>query len=86
MVDAIVNEIAIRRNYLSNNEIKTVYFGGGTPSIMESHHFTKIFNKLHEIYIIDLVSRDLYQVTVSQEEDYPANWIDPDREEDTEGE
>lgn len=43
-------------------------------------------NGAYEIYIIDLVSRDLYQVTVSVEEDYPASWIDPNGAGDTEGE
>jgi Tol biopolymer transport system component len=43
----------------------------------------------YEIYIIDLVTRDLYQVTNSREEDYPANWIPLEGSEstgDTEGE
>ena len=37
-------------------------------------------NGYYDIYIIDLVSRDLYQVTNSQDEDYPANWIALDGE------
>ncbi|MFM8949407.1 MAG: coproporphyrinogen III oxidase, partial [Bacteroidota bacterium] len=35
MVSAICREIEIRKDYLDSSEpLKTVYFGGGTPSIL----------------------------------------------------
>lgn len=44
MVDAIVQEIHLKKDLLK--DIQTLYFGGGTPSILETHHFDSIFNAL----------------------------------------
>ena len=33
-VDALCNEIALRKNYLKHSQIRTIYFGGGTPSLL----------------------------------------------------
>ncbi|NNE25447.1 MAG: radical SAM family heme chaperone HemW [Saprospiraceae bacterium] len=52
MVDAIVIEMALRKNYLSDESIQTIYFGGGTPSLLEAVHFKKIFDKIHELYMV----------------------------------
>jgi oxygen-independent coproporphyrinogen III oxidase len=34
MVDAICKEIELQKNYLNNQPLKTIYFGGGTPGIL----------------------------------------------------
>ena len=34
MVDAICNEMKLRRDYLHTNEIDSIYIGGGTPSVL----------------------------------------------------
>lgn len=51
MVDAIVKEIALRKNYLPDgNIINTIYFGGGTPSLLNSFQFEKIFNAINKVF------------------------------------
>ncbi|MCF0056985.1 radical SAM family heme chaperone HemW [Dyadobacter sp. CY356] len=35
IVEAIAREIVIRKNYLPSNELETIYFGGGTPSLLD---------------------------------------------------
>jgi oxygen-independent coproporphyrinogen-3 oxidase len=45
-VDAICKELEIRRNYLHNETIETIYFGGGTPSQLNGEDFSKIFQFL----------------------------------------
>lgn len=48
MINAIVHEIALQKTYLSE-PIETLYFGGGTPSLLKRAHLAKIMDavKLH---------------------------------------
>ena len=52
-VDCLVKEINITE---SQNSIKpkvdTIFFGGGTPSLLEEHHLEKIFNAIHSKFDI----------------------------------
>lgn len=53
LVDAIVKEMAIRQNYLKGENVDTIYFGGGTPSLLNSGHWHKIFDGLNRHFTID---------------------------------
>jgi len=46
-VDALIKEIAMQENYL-NSPIETLYFGGGTPSLLQQAHVDKIISSLHK--------------------------------------
>ncbi len=43
MVDCIVTELAMQRDYLNGAEIESVYFGGGTPSMLSVAQIAQIF-------------------------------------------
>jgi oxygen-independent coproporphyrinogen III oxidase len=45
---ALLREISVQKNYLQNEKIETLYFGGGTPSVLHSEHLKKIIDALHE--------------------------------------
>lgn len=49
-INAVCKELAIRSNYLQGNTIRTIYFGGGTPSLLKKEQFEKVFNTLNEHY------------------------------------
>lgn len=51
-VEAICKEAVIRKDEIPE-EIKTIYFGGGTPSRLSINHFQKIFEVLYNNYRID---------------------------------
>jgi oxygen-independent coproporphyrinogen III oxidase len=54
-VDAICKEIEIfsRNENVSNLKFDSVFFGGGTPSLLTASQLSKIINKLHEHFDID---------------------------------
>lgn len=46
IIESLVLEIELRKNYLINETIETIYFGGGTPSILEVADIEKILNAI----------------------------------------
>lgn len=52
MVQAICKEAEFRSDYI-NEEVHTVYFGGGTPSLLPVQDLQLIIKKLHELFTID---------------------------------
>ena len=47
---AIEREIDLRRGYLPEEDVRTLYFGGGTPSYLEQEDLKRIVRKLEENY------------------------------------
>jgi oxygen-independent coproporphyrinogen-3 oxidase len=52
MLDAICKEIDARQNYLTDKKLSTIYFGGGTPSLLNYDELSKIINKIKEHFEI----------------------------------
>ncbi len=48
LVDAICKEIHHRKDYLGEQRVETIYFGGGTPSILNEAQLSKIFSMIHQ--------------------------------------
>lgn len=46
MVNAICKEISLQKNYLPNNTLKTIYFGGGTPSLLTQAELAMILDTI----------------------------------------
>lgn len=49
-LEALCHELAMRHNYLHNEPINTLYFGGGTPSQLSESDFKKIFACIEKEY------------------------------------
>ena len=52
-VDAIIKEATIRREYVGNEPISTIYFGGGTPSALSVDETGSLLRNLQLIFRID---------------------------------
>jgi oxygen-independent coproporphyrinogen-3 oxidase len=50
LVKCILNEIDARINYLPNKTIETIYFGGGTPSLLSERDTSQILEKIYKLY------------------------------------
>jgi oxygen-independent coproporphyrinogen-3 oxidase len=50
MVDAICTEIELQKDYLQNKKLQTIYFGGGTPSLLSGGDFEKILKTISNVY------------------------------------
>lgn len=55
MVDAICKEIELQTDYLKNKKLQTIYFGGGTPSLLSSDDFEKIFKTISNFYDVSFL-------------------------------
>ncbi|MFL2573864.1 MAG: radical SAM family heme chaperone HemW [Flavobacteriales bacterium] len=50
MINAMLVEIENKKDYLFNNEIETIYFGGGTPSFIQTSHINSLIKKIFSLY------------------------------------
>ncbi|MEN7547744.1 radical SAM family heme chaperone HemW [Rapidithrix thailandica] len=53
MVDAICQELTFRKDYLQS-PVKTIYFGGGTPSLLTDNQLIKILSTVYQHYFVDI--------------------------------
>jgi oxygen-independent coproporphyrinogen-3 oxidase len=53
IIASICKEIEIRKDYLSNKHLDSIYFGGGTPSLMNDNDLENIFKSLSENFTWD---------------------------------
>ncbi len=51
-MDALLFEIDLRKNFLSQNKIETIYFGGGTPSLLSPGQIQLILDRLYQTFPI----------------------------------
>jgi oxygen-independent coproporphyrinogen-3 oxidase len=52
-VSAICNEIVLQKDYLQNEIISTIYFGGGTPSLLNNSDLKNIFENVFSTFKIE---------------------------------
>ncbi len=52
MIDALLEEIGQRKDYVENKEIQSIYFGGGTPSLLSPEEINKILEIIKSHFII----------------------------------
>jgi oxygen-independent coproporphyrinogen-3 oxidase len=50
---SLKKEISLQKEYLSTKNISTVYFGGGTPSVLSEGELLEIFSELSKYFSID---------------------------------
>ena len=47
---ALLKEIVLQKDYLAGEEIESIYFGGGTPSLLSARELASILNEIHKYF------------------------------------
>lgn len=53
MVDALVRELELRRDFLGKASLSSIYFGGGTPSLLNENELQRIFEKIYQLFKVE---------------------------------
>ena len=53
MVKALQKELKMRREELENDTVGTIYFGGGTPSVLSSEEINSLIQAVYDEYEVD---------------------------------
>ncbi len=53
LVDALNTELHLQQHYLAGEPINTIYFGGGTPSILDARLITSILETIRALFVVD---------------------------------
>lgn len=54
LVQMISKELVLQKDYLKDAPISTIYFGGGTPSLLEARELELILDTIHRHYAVSL--------------------------------
>jgi len=49
-IDALIKEASMRKDYLGNETISTIYLGGGTPSVFSVKELGTILNHIYKLF------------------------------------
>ncbi|MDP5101774.1 MAG: coproporphyrinogen III oxidase, partial [Nonlabens sp.] len=52
MVTALCEELRFRESEFKNTTVQTIYFGGGTPSVLETNQINQIIDAVYEHYTV----------------------------------
>lgn len=50
LLNALLRELELRRDYLGDVTIQTLYLGGGTPSLLEATDLDRLFEQIYRLY------------------------------------
>lgn len=54
LVKALKKEIELRKDFLGSESIKTIYFGGGTPSLLSINEIDDLVNTIDKYYKVEI--------------------------------
>lgn len=54
LIKALLKEIELQKDYLDGDKIQTIYFGGGTPSVLSEKELEEIFSAIHKYHNVSI--------------------------------
>lgn len=52
-ISALIKEATIRKEYIGNEKVSTIYIGGGTPSVLAVNEISVILSWIRQLYNVD---------------------------------
>lgn len=52
-ISSLLKEVEMQKEYLGTKKIATIYFGGGTPSLLNEYEILRVFDTLNNYFDID---------------------------------
>ena len=52
-IPALLKEMEVRRDYIGGEPVATVYFGGGTPSLLEPEELDAVLDRLRALFPVE---------------------------------
>lgn len=52
-IDALLSEAEMRKSYIAGESVSTIYFGGGTPSVLPLKEMGRILDRLSDLFEIE---------------------------------
>jgi oxygen-independent coproporphyrinogen III oxidase len=72
VLQAMHSELEMQRNYMDGAPVETVYFGGGTPSLLSADEISRLFETIYKNFPV----KDLIECTLeANPDDLSANYI-----------
>ncbi len=62
MVAALCKEMAVQKDFLGGENVSTIYFGGGTPSLLSLGDCKLLADALHQNFKIDPDADHVFQL------------------------
>ncbi len=50
MINALAEELRLRQGYMQDDEVETIYFGGGTPSLLTQNEMRLLMSTIRELF------------------------------------
>jgi oxygen-independent coproporphyrinogen III oxidase len=52
MLESMHRELELQKNYLPQESVETIYFGGGTPSVLDAEEIQRLVEKIGSLYSV----------------------------------
>ncbi len=57
-VQSLINELELRKHEFEGENVSTIYFGGGTPTLLKSNQLQQIIERVYQLFNVEKVGTE----------------------------